>query len=141
MRARRLTLAALAGLLSTAALGQSTKSVWTGVYTAPQAATGEGLYIAACAKCHGDDLEGRERAPALAGGTFGQRWDGATLKKLFERLEQMPPDDPAARLTSQKYVDILAFLLSANDVPAGTAKLEADQDVLADIIYASQRPK
>ena len=53
----------------------------------------------------------------------------------------MPPDEPAARLTSQKYVDILAFLLSANDVPAGTAKLEADQDVLADITYTSQRPK
>ena len=141
MRARRLTRAALAVLLSTAALAHTTKSVWTGVYTAAQAATGEELYIGACAKCHGDDLEGRERAPALAGGTFGQRWDGATLKKLFEHLEQMPPDDPAARLTSQKYVDILAFLLSANDVPAGTAKLEADRDVLAGITYTSQRPK
>jgi mono/diheme cytochrome c family protein len=141
MRARRLILAVIAGLLSTAALAQSTKSVWAGVYTATQAETGEELYFAACARCHGDDLGGLERAPALAGGTFAQRWDGATLKKLFERVEQMPPDDPNARLTPQKYADVIGFLLRANDVPAGTAKLEADKDVLADITYTSQRPK
>ena len=140
MRAGCLALAVLAGLLSSA-LAQSTKSVWTGVYTAAQAATGEEIYFAACARCHGDDLAGLERAPALAGGTFGQRWDGATLKKLFERVEQMPPDDPGARLTPQKCADVTAFLLSANDVPAGTAKLAADKDLLADITYTSQRPK
>ena len=141
MRARRLTLSVLAGLLSTAALARSSTSVWTGVYTAAQAGTGETVYFDTCARCHGEDLEGRERAPALAGATFGQRWDGATLKKLFERVEQMPPDDPAARLTPQKYIDVLAFLLSANEVPAGTAKLEADKDVLSDITYTTQRPK
>jgi mono/diheme cytochrome c family protein len=141
MRAKDLTLPVLAGLLSTAALAQSTKSVWTGVYTPAQAATGEEVYFAACSRCHGDDLGGLERAPALAGGTFGQRWDGATLKKLFERVEQMPPDDPNARLTPQKSADVIAFLLSANDVPAGTAKLAPDKDVLADITYSSQRPK
>ena len=119
MRGRVTYLAVLAAVLATAALAQSTKSVWSGVYTAPQATSGEAIYFAACAKCHGDDLGGLERAPALAGGTFGQRWDGATLKKLFERLEQMPPDDPAARLTPQKYADVLAFLLSANDSACG----------------------
>jgi len=132
---------ALAALLCTAGLAQSTKSVWTGVYTTQQASSGEEVYFAACARCHGDDLGGLERAPALAGGTFGQRWDGATLRKLFERLEQMPPDDPSARLTPQKNADVLAFLLSANDLPAGTARLEPDKDVLATIIYTSQRPK
>ncbi len=141
MRGRVTYLAVLAAVLATAALAQSTKSVWSGVYTAPQATSGEAIYFAACAKCHGDDLGGLERAPALAGGTFGQRWDGATLKKLFERLEQMPPDDPAARLTPQKYADVLAFLLSANDLPAGTATLDPDKDALAAIIYTSQRPK
>lgn len=131
----------LAGLLWTGALAQSTTSVWTGVYTSAQAAAGEELYFAACARCHGDDLAGLERAPALAGGTFGQRWDGANLKKLFERVEQMPPDDPNARLTPQKSADVIAFLLSANDVPAGAAKLEPNKDVLAGVTYSSQRPK
>ena len=76
------------------AFAQSTKSVWTGVYTSAQATTGADLYEGKCAECHGDDLEGRERAPALAGGTFAQRWDRATLKTLFERVEAMPPDRP-----------------------------------------------
>ena len=141
MRGRPLALSVLAAILSTAAFAQSTKSVWTGVYTAPQATSGEEVYFAACARCHGDDLSGLERAPALAGGTFGQRWDGASLRKLFERIEQMPPDDPSARLPPQKNADVLAFLLSANDLPAGTAKLEADKEALATIIYTSQRPK
>jgi mono/diheme cytochrome c family protein len=134
---------ALATIFSTSAtaFAQSTKSVWTGIYTMAQATSGENLYVSACARCHGDDLEGRERAPALAGGPFGQRWDGASLKKLFERLEQMPPDDPSARLTARQYVDVLAFLLSANDVPAGPDALAADKDALAEITYTSQRPK
>jgi mono/diheme cytochrome c family protein len=118
----------------------TTKSVWSGVYTSAQATRGGDLYTNTCAECHGDDLEGIERAPALAGGTFAQRWDGASLKKLFERMEEMPPDDPAARLTAQKYIDILAFLLSANKVPAGSASLIADKDALAAITFTS-RPK
>jgi S-disulfanyl-L-cysteine oxidoreductase SoxD len=124
-----------------AAIAQSARSVWTGVYTTEQAARGEQLYARTCAECHGDDLEGRERAPALAGLTFGQRWDGATLKKLFERLEEMPPAKPEARLTSPQYADVLAFLLNANDIPAGTTPLQPDKKTLADITYTTQAPK
>ena len=81
----------------------------------------------ACVDCHGPDLEGRERAPALAGGAFGQKWDGATLKKLFEQMEDMPPDDPAARLTAKQYADIVAYLLSANNIPPGSEMLRPDR--------------
>ena len=131
----------LAVVTATAALAQSTpKSVWSGVYTAAQASRGADFYTSTCARCHGDDLEGIERASALAGATFTQRWDGATLKKLFERLEEMPPDNPAARLTPQQYIDLLAFLLSANNVPAGSTPLAMDKDALAAITYTS-RPK
>ena len=131
----------LASVVFASAFVQATKSVWTGVYTAEQAARGGDLYRSKCADCHGDDLEGRERAPALAGGTFGQRWDGATLQKLFERMAEMPPDDPAARLAPKQSVDVLAFLLSANNIPAGKAALVADKDALAAITYHSQKPK
>src|SRR5262245_63622272 len=122
-----LALAAISAMAS----AQSTKTVWSGVYTTAQATRGGELFTNVCAECHGDDLEGREQAPALAGGTFGQRWDGATLKKLFERMEEMPPDDPKARLTPKQYADVLAFLLSANRIPAGNTALVADKDALA----------
>jgi hypothetical protein len=75
----------------------------------------------------------------LAGGSFTQRWDGATLKKLFDRVQEMPPANPAARLQPNQYVDILAFLLSANDVPAGSRPLVSDKDVLAAIKYTSRQ--
>lgn len=117
---------------------QTTKSVWSGVYTIEQATRGTDLYQRVCSECHGDDLEGRERSPALAGSSFAQRWDGATLKKLFERMQEMPPDDPRKRLQPDQYADVLAFLLNANDVPAGSQPLVSDKDGLAAIKYSSR---
>jgi mono/diheme cytochrome c family protein len=141
MRRQSVIALSVVAMIVAPALAQSARSVWTGVYTAEQATRGEPLYVRACAECHGDDLEGRERAPALAGVTFNQRWDGAALKKLFERLEEMPPAKPDARLTPQQYIDVLAFLLSANEIPAGTTPLDTEKKVLADITYTSQRPR
>ena len=141
MPGTRLITLVVAATIATPALGQSARTVWTGVYTTEQSVRGEQLYVRACAECHGEDLEGRERAPALAGVTFNQRWDGAALKKLFERLEEMPPAKPEARLTSQQYIDVLAFLLSSNEMPAGTTPLDTEKKVLADITYTSQRPR
>src|SRR3954465_10173500 len=117
---------------------QTTKSVWTGVYTTAQATRGTDLYQRVCSECHGEDLEGREKSPALAGGSFAQGGDGAKLKKLFERMQEMPPGDPKARLEPNQYADILAFLLSANDVPAGSQALVSDKDALAAIKYTSR---
>jgi mono/diheme cytochrome c family protein len=142
MKIDRLGIALATGVATFALVSaQSTKSVWNGVYTAAQATRGTDLYNSVCVDCHGDDLEGREKAPALAGAAFAQRWDGATLRKLFERMEEMPPDDPAARLEPKQYIDILAFLLSANNVSAGSEPLMVDKDALAAITYTSQRPK
>ena len=123
------------------ALAQDKKSVWAGVDDAKQAARGAELYIRACAACHGHDLEGVEQAPPLAGGAFAQRWDGSALKKLFERMEEMPPDDPNKRLSDQQNVELLAFLLSANKIPAGTAALDADRNGLAQITVHATKPK
>ena len=139
MNPRRLALSFAAPVaIAGAVFAQATKSVWSGVYTAAQAERGADVYNRVCMDCHGDDLEGREKAPALAGPVFAQRWDGATLKKLFERMQEMPPDRPEARLQTNEYVDILAFLLSANDVPAGSQALVSDKDVLAAIKYTSR---
>ena len=129
---------ALALLMFASVFAQASKSVWAGVYTAEQATRGAAFYRSTCAECHGDDLEGRERSPALAGSSFAERWDGATLKKVFERMQEMPPGDPGKRLQPNQYADVLAFLLSANDVPAGSQPLVSDKDALAAIKYTSR---
>jgi mono/diheme cytochrome c family protein len=119
---------------------QNAKSVWSGVYSEAQATAGETLYGEHCTKCHGEDLAGVEQAPALAGDAFGQRWHGANLKKLFERIEVMPPKEPKS-LTEKQYAEILAFLLSANEFPAGRTPLVPDRTALAEITITSVRPK
>ena len=141
MRRKSLWVVVAIALAAATSLAQNGTSVWTGVYTKAQAERGAELYADTCAACHGNDLEGIERAPALAGGTFGQRWDGATLKKLFERVQDMPPGDPAKRLTDQRCVDVLAFLLRENGMPAGTAAMDADTTALAGITFSATKPK
>ena len=105
-----------------------------GVYTDTQARQGGVLYAAHCAQCHGQDLAGVEQAPALAGAAFREKWKGATLDRLFDRVVSMPPAQPNS-LSGNQYADILAYLLSANALPAGTAALAADRSALANVVF------
>jgi mono/diheme cytochrome c family protein len=128
-------------VMTTIARTQSTTtSVWDGTYTEAQAAEGEATYFSSCAECHGEDLAGREQAPALAGTPFMEKWNRATLRQLYEIIEQMPPDEPKS-LQPKQYVDVLAYLLSANAFPAGSAALKSDRVALAQIQITNARPQ
>src|SRR6187200_2767024 len=83
------------------------RSSASGVYTAAQASAGEKIYFEKCAACHGDDLGGRERAPALTGGPFFDAWSGQDLRRLLERVEAMPPTAPKS-LPATEYAALLA---------------------------------
>ena len=125
-------LAVLGAVGGAAVLGQSATSVWDGVYTEAQAKKGEAVYFAHCVDCHGPDFAGREQAPALAGLGFMEKWNRATVRKLFERVEQMPPDEPKV-LATQDYVDVLAYMLGVNGLPAGPTALPNDRAALGRI--------
>ena len=112
-------------------------SVWSGVYTTEQAAAGEQVYFAQCASCHGDDLAGRERAPALAGPQFLDAWHGRNLRRMLERIEEMPPGAPVSAADG---VSVLAFLLYSSEIPAGPTALPADRARLADITFERTKP-
>jgi len=75
-----------------AAQSQQTRSSASGVYTADQAAAGGKIYFARCAACHGDDLGGRERAPALTGAAFSEAW------RLHGRLRRTCSSQSCRRL-------------------------------------------
>jgi len=115
------------------------QSARSGVYTTAQAARGETVYYARCAECHGDDLAGIERAPALAGGTFVETWHGQTLRTLLEVIEKMPPDEPSVVSTAEA-TDVLAFLLSAIELPSGSTPLPADRVRLGAIVFERVTP-
>lgn len=118
---------------------EATKSVWSGVYTDAQAAAGETIYFDRCASCHGDDLEGIEKAPPLAGPAFRDSWHGKTLRKLLERIESMPPDEPNVASPAEA-VKVLAFLLRSSGMPSGSTELPGDRTQLADIIFERTKP-
>jgi len=113
-------------------------SVWSGVYTAAQADAGEKIYFARCSSCHGDDLGGREQAPALAGPQFLDGWNGRDLRRMLDRVMTMPPGDKP--VTSAEGLDVLAFLLRTSEMPEGTVPLPSDRTRLAEIRFDRAKP-
>src|SRR4051812_40411649 len=114
--------------------GQQPRSSASGVYTGEQASAGEKIYFDKCATCHGDDLAGRERAPALTGAAFVDGWSGKDLRQLLDRLEAMPPTAPGS-LAAAEYTSVLAFLLRNAQMPSGSAALPTDRAQLARITF------
>ena len=110
------------------------RSVWSGVYTDEQAMAGEKIDYARCSSCHGDELGGIERAPALAGGPFLEAWRGRNLRRLFDRLDEMPPTEPKS-LSPADAVAVMAFLLRSSEIPSGPTALPADRAQLGDITF------
>ena len=106
------------------ATGLYGRSVWDGVYTQAQADRGEEQFAEECASCHSDDLAGNGFAPPLAGPEFRAKWNRETVGHLFERLRTTMPDDNPGGLSLPAYVDITAFILSANSFPAGSTPLD-----------------
>jgi mono/diheme cytochrome c family protein len=117
-----------------------TASVLDGAYTSPQAMRGEPLYFEHCANCHGTALEGGDMTPGLAGPVFGANWNGLTLGDLFERIRTTMPLDRPGRLTRQQNADVIAFILKANNWPAGSREVPNDLAALRQTKVESVRP-
>ena len=138
MRQGRRVIAGLALLACATLAAQQPRSSWSGVYTTEQAAAGEKIYFEKCASCHGADLAGIERAPALAGGPFLESWHGRDLRRLLERIDAMPPSAPKS-LSAADSVAVLAYLLRAAEMPGGPAALPTDRAQLARITFERTR--
>lgn len=121
-------------------LAQTTRSVWDGVYTTEQAKRGSDLYAMECASCHGTDLTGADAAPPLSGGEFSSNWNGLTVGDLFERVRTSMPANRPGKLTREQNSDVLAFLLSANQFPAGKSELERQTEALKQIRIDAVKP-
>jgi mono/diheme cytochrome c family protein len=96
----------------------------SGIFSEEQAKLGQSAYRNKCAACHGDDLASGEHAPALRGGAFWSQWDQETVRALYSRIiSTMPPDDPGS-VASKDVIDIVAYVLQANGVQAGSKAVE-----------------
>jgi mono/diheme cytochrome c family protein len=113
--------AVVGGVLAAAAQNpppNAAQTVWDGVYTEMQAARGEARYRAACSSCH----DGGPRR----GDPFMRDWSGSDVGSLIARMQaSMPPGAPGS-LPDADYLDIAAYMLRANDLPAGRTELTAE---------------
>ncbi len=126
------------------ALGQHPgRSSLDGVYTDAQAERGATEYAQRCARCHGDNLDGVGAAPMLYSSRFLDRWREDSLRGLFDyTAANMPLDAKPAPggLSEKQYLDLLAYLLSVNELPSGTRELEA-ADLDGTLLVGPDGPK
>jgi mono/diheme cytochrome c family protein len=127
-----------AGTLSGEVAAQDTKSTWDGVFTAEQAERGSESYQRECAQCHLEDLLGDGIAPSLIGASFHFRWSELSVGDMLVAIRTTMPQGAPASLSPRAYVDIVAYLLQANEFPAGDMELPTDQDVLESIIIQEE---
>jgi mono/diheme cytochrome c family protein len=122
-------------------VSQAPRSVWDGVYSTEQAKRGQERYNAQCASCHGDTLTGGESAPPLSGGEFLSNWNGLTVGELFDRTRTTMPQSKPGSLSREANAEILAYVLSANQFPAGKAEMPQSSEVLKEIRIDANKPE
>jgi mono/diheme cytochrome c family protein len=132
-----LPLAALAAFAASTTAAQRT--VWDGVYSAEQVARGKKGYNAQCARCHGDNLLGGEESPALVDKDFMKGWTGKSVGELVEVTVDTMPSDGPGKLSRKLCTDIVAYMLSLNGFPAGTAELPSDAATLKQIFIQPKK--
>jgi S-disulfanyl-L-cysteine oxidoreductase SoxD len=104
---------------------ESRKTVLDGIYTTAQAERGKAAYATSCASCHRGDLTGFS-GPPLKGDLFMDRWREFNVDVLSRLISTTMPQNSPASLNAGQYLDILAFMLQANGLPAGSQDLSAD---------------
>jgi len=117
------------------------RSVWDGAFTKEQAKRGEGLYAQNCSSCHGPDLSGNDEAAPLTGSAFLSNWDGLTVGDLTQRVRVSMPPNKLGTVSRQQIVDILSYVLSFNNFPAGKTELDPKAELLKQIRIEATKPK
>lgn len=122
----------IAALFASAVALAASRTTLDGVYTQEQASRGLEAYSHNCARCHQPDLNGTGGAPALHTSTFTENWREGYLSNLFHHIQTwMPPQDRKGTLPEQQYLDIMTYILSVNEFPAGAKELtKADLDTI-----------
>ena len=104
----------------------------TGWYSAEQASAGGKLFANSCSGCHGAKLEGG-MGPALSGAAWKQRFGGVKLLTVWGQIKGPMAQFAGTTFTTQQSLDILAYLLQQNGLPAGARPL-TDTRELSDTI-------
>ena len=120
---------------------QMPRSVKEGVYTSAQADGGKALYKEKCASCHGAMTSATpDMAPLLNDYSFQTAWRDRSVGEFFTRIRNDMPQDKPRTLSAQQTVEIIAYILQANQLPAGDAPLAEDVEQLKQIRLDAGEP-
>ena len=101
------------------------KTTMSGIYTLAQVDRGEQLYTTSCISCHPQGT--------YAGPGFKANWGGKPLWDLYDWVfNKMPKNDPGT-LTPGQSVDVIAYILKQNGMPAGKTTIPTDMRTLRSI--------
>src|SRR6185312_10181241 len=75
--------------------------------------------------CHGANLQG-EAAPPLIGQTLKAAYGTGTATQLYDFISRQMPQNAPGSLSEPQYLDVTAYILAQNGVPAGTAALRLE---------------
>jgi mono/diheme cytochrome c family protein len=131
---------ALAAAFGSAASQQPGASTARGVYTEAQAAEGAELYKGVCAACHGENMMGTYEVPTLTG-KFVANWANGSVGTLFDYISNAMPQMAPGSLPAEDNAKIVAYLLKANGMPAGSKPLPSDTAALGKIAFEPVRAK
>lgn len=102
-------------------------------FNGDQVARGQVIYSETCQICHGNRLSNGQFGTPLRGSFFRNNWRGKSLGDLAQHTwEKMPPDNVQS-LSWEQVTDVLAFILSRNDIEPGETAMTTDMDNLRGI--------
>lgn len=112
-------------VLAVVALGLSWPVIADG--TLPQdsqAAQGRKVFVTHCAHCHGQDGQGYIGPAVIGAGALAQ-YD--TAQRLYEYTTATMPQTNPGGLTQQQYIQVIDYLLVANDIIDPDTKLKRSE--------------
>jgi mono/diheme cytochrome c family protein len=101
------------------------RTTLAGVYTDEQALTGETSFANLCQACH--------NLASQSGKAFARKWEERSLWELFDAIKEEMPKDNKGTLTPKQVVELMAYLLKINGLPAAATPLSPEQSVLETI--------
>ena len=101
------------------------------VFTAEQQTAGQNAYLLNCSTaCHQPDLAGIGPIAPLRGPRFLSSWGSQPVSELLDAMKSaMPPTAPGS-LPEETYLNLIAYVLSANGGLAGNTPLTASTNLL-----------
>jgi len=112
----------------------ASKTVWDGVYTAAQAARGANSFSGNCSRCHAAEPNAGEEGKNLAGKAFWDSFKESTVDHLLDFVSKNMPNGQGGSLSANTYADLVAYILSRNDLPPGASELTKESAVGVQII-------